>query len=308
MELVIETKNLTKIYEKKVVAVDGVNLKVPKGAIAGLIGHNGAGKTTLISMLTGLILPTKGSGKVLGYDIIKESLEIRKRVGLLPEGFGFYDHLTAYQNLKYIAELNSIDRKEADKRIIEVLKTVGLEKHKDSKVKGFSRGMKQRLGIAQALLKDPQLLILDEPTVGIDPEGAIGFRILMRKLVEEGRTVILSTHLLHELGDICDYIIVMKQGKLLAQGYVKDLQREYEEKKGYVYEIRVRKGAEKLYQEVKELGEAVLKDNVITVKCSRDTVEDLNSVFKKTEGVVLEEFKVVKPSLENLFLYYYYER
>ena len=308
MELVVETKNLTKVYEGKVVAVDNADLKVPKGVIAGLIGHNGAGKTTLISMLVGLTLPTRGSGKVLGYDIIKESLEIRRKVGLLPEGFGFYDHMTAHQNLLYLAELNGIKREEAERKVVEVLKIVGLEEQKDLKVKAFSRGMKQRLGIAQALLKDPQLLILDEPTVGIDPEGAIGFKMLMKRLASEGKTIILSTHLLHELGDICDYIILMKQGKILTQGFLKDLQKEYEERKGYVYEIKARRNAEKLSEELRKIGEVELKNGKIVLKCEKDSTEEINSVFKKIDGLVLEEFRVIEPSLENLFLYYYYER
>jgi len=308
MEIVVETENLTKVYEGKIVAVDNANIKIPKGTIVGLIGHNGAGKTTLISMLTGLILPTKGTGRVLGYDIIRESLQIRRHIGLLPEGFGFYDSLTARQNLEYIAELNGIKGKEAEKRIDEVLKIVGLENQKEQKVKAFSRGMKQRLGIAQALLKDPEILILDEPTVGIDPEGAIGFRMLMQRLAKEGRTVILSTHLLHELGDICNYVIIMRQGKILAQGFVSDLQKEYEAKKGYVYIIKVRNGLDELIDKLREIGKIAVKENIVTVRSREDIIEDLNKVLKSLEKVVVEEFKTVKPTLENLFIYYYYGR
>ncbi|MEM3103881.1 MAG: ABC transporter ATP-binding protein, partial [Candidatus Bathyarchaeia archaeon] len=196
MSYAIETHDLTKIYKsegKTVVAVDHLNLKVERGLVFGLLGPNGAGKTTLIMMLTGLTLPTSGSGKVLGYDIVKESLQIRRKVGLLPDPFGFYDHLTAEQNLEYIAALNDMPKAERRKRIEEVLTTVGLYEVKDRKVGGFSRGMKQRLGIAQALIKDPELLIFDEPTAGLDPEGARAFREQVAKLSKEGKTIMLST-------------------------------------------------------------------------------------------------------------------
>jgi len=309
MKHVIETEKLTKIYGRgsaRVVAVNEVSLRIPKGVIVGLLGHNGAGKTTLISMLIGLTLPTSGSGMVLGYDIVKESIEIRKGVGLLPEGFGFYDHLSAYKNLRFFAELNGISGKEAEERINSVLKEVGLEEFKHVKVAAFSRGMKQRLGIAQALLKNPEVLILDEPTVGIDPEGSIGFRNLVRRLVKGGKTVVISTHLLHELGDICNFIVILKRGRLLAQGSVEDLRKKYIEENGYKYIVRVRKGSDALLNFVKDLDGAevrMLNSSTLRIVAKRDLVEELNQAFRKA-GVVLEEFKILAPSLENIFLHY----
>ncbi len=166
-------KNLVKIFKDAppVTALDNVNLKVPKGSIYGLFGPNGAGKSTLISILMDLTLPTKGSGKVLGFDVLRESLEIRMRIGLLPEGFGFYDNMTALENLKYFGLLDGVPAERIKQKAVEALEKEGLSDMANSKVSAFSRGMKQRLGIAQALTKDPEVPIFDEPTVGIDPDG-----------------------------------------------------------------------------------------------------------------------------------------
>ena len=304
MRAIIETKNLTKIFgrgKEKVVAVNNLSLKIPYKSITGLIGHNGAGKTTLISMLVGLILPTRGNGTVLGYDIVKESREIRRKVGLLPEGFGFYDNLTAYQNLEYLAELNDIQ----DKYIEESLKIVRLEKYKDYKVSTFSRGMRQRLGIAQALLKNPEVLILDEPTIGIDPAGSLEFKDLLKRLIEQGRSIIISTHLLHELGDICNYLVIIRQGKLLAQGRKDDIVQKYIEEIGNNYYIKLRGGDTLVFKKIEDQNSKVnIKDNIIKITSKRDLTDVINSIFKERE-IVVEEFIVNKPSVEDLYMFYY---
>lgn len=310
MEYAIEVFDLTKVYRsegKEIRAVDNLNLNVEKGSIFGLLGPNGAGKTTLIMMLTGLTLPTSGSGKVLGHDIIKESLQIRKKVGLLPEGFGFYDHLTAEENLNYVAALNDIPKDERKKRIEDALASVGLLEVKDRKFGGYSRGMRQKLGIAQALLKNPELLILDEPTAGVDPEGARAIRELVLKLNREGKTIMLSTHLLFEVGPICDSIAIINCGRLVLQGKVRDLLEKLMAEEGYRIKIEgsgeVGAFAEALssldgVKSVRLEGKAV---HVLAVKDVRADIGKLSSKYN-IEIITLE---LQQPSLEDLFIKYY---
>jgi ABC-2 type transport system ATP-binding protein len=310
LEYAIEVFDLTKVYRsegKEIRAVDNLNLNVEKGSIFGLLGPNGAGKTTLIMMLTGLTLPTSGSGKVLGHDIIKESLQIRKKVGLLPEGFGFYDHLTAEENLNYVAALNDIPKDERKKRIEDALASVGLLEVKDRKFGGYSRGMRQKLGIAQALLKNPELLILDEPTAGVDPEGARAIRELVLKLNREGKTIMLSTHLLFEVGPICDSIAIINCGRLVLQGKVRDLLEKLMAEEGYRIKIEgsgeVGAFAEALssldgVKSVRLEGKAV---HVLAVKDVRADIGKLSSKYN-IEIITLE---LQQPSLEDLFIKYY---
>lgn len=310
MEYAIEVFDLTKVYRsegKEIRAVDNLNLNVEKGSIFGLLGPNGAGKTTLIMMLTGLTLPTSGSGRVLGHDIVKESLQIRKKVGLLPEGFGFYDHLTAEENLNYVAALNDIPKDERKKRIEDALASVGLLEVKDRKFGGYSRGMRQKLGIAQALLKNPELLILDEPTAGVDPEGARAIRELVLKLNREGKTIMLSTHLLFEVGPICDSIAIINCGRLVLQGKVRDLLEKLMAEEGYRIKIEgsgeVGAFAEALssldgVKSVRLEGKAV---HVLAVKDVRADIGKLSSKYN-IEIITLE---LQQPSLEDLFIKYY---
>jgi len=310
LEYAIEVFDLTKVYRsegKEIRAVDNLNLNVEKGSIFGLLGPNGAGKTTLIMMLTGLTLPTSGSGKVLGHDIVKESLQIRKKVGLLPEGFGFYDHLTAEENLNYVAALNDIPKDGRKKRIEDALASVGLLEVKDRKFGGYSRGMRQKLGIAQALLKNPELLILDEPTAGVDPEGARAIRELVLKLNREGKTIMLSTHLLFEVGPICDSIAIINCGRLVLQGKVRDLLEKLMAEEGYRIKIEgsgeVGAFAEALssldgVKSVRLEGKAV---HVLAVKDVRADIGKLSSKYN-IEIITLE---LQQPSLEDLFIKYY---
>lgn len=310
MSYAIETYNLTKVYRsegKTVVAVDNLSLKVEKGLVFGLLGPNGAGKTTLIMMLTGLTLPTSGSGKVLGYDIVKESLQIRRRVGLLPDPFGFYDHLTAEQNLEYIAALNDIPKAEREKRIEDVLKTVGLYEVKDRKVGGFSRGMKQRLGIAQTLIKDPELLIFDEPTAGLDPEGARAFRELVVRLSKEGKTVMLSTHLLFEVGPLCNYIAIINRGRLIVQGKVRELIERLMAEEGYRIRVKATGDVQTLIANIaqlNEVGEVKREGDTILIKASKDIRSEVSKIALSL-GLEISTLQVEEPSLEDLFMKYY---
>jgi ABC-2 type transport system ATP-binding protein len=219
----IEATALTKRYGEKL-AVDHLSLTIERGEVFGLLGPNGAGKTTTILMLLGLTEPTSGTALVDGIDPTRTPLAVKSRVGYLPDDVGFYDELTARQNLRYTAELNRLPRSAAEARIERVLDDVGLLDEADRKVGTFSRGMRQRLGVADALVKQPSILILDEPTVNIDPEGVRELLLLVERLrSDQGVTVLLSSHLLHQVQQVCDRIGIFVAGKLRACGTVDEL-------------------------------------------------------------------------------------
>ncbi|RMH82791.1 MAG: ABC transporter ATP-binding protein [Actinomyces sp.] len=219
---VIETVGLTKHYGPTV-AVDHLDLTVRRGEIFGLLGPNGAGKTTTILMLLGLTEPTAGHARVLGLDPTRAPLEVKRRVGYLPDDVGFYGELTGRQNLGYTARLNRIPDAEAAARIDDLLEEVGLTDAADRPVEGYSRGMRQRLGLADALVKDPEVLILDEPTVNIDPEGVREILALVQSRRDAGLTVLLSSHLLHQVEQTCDRLGIFLSGRLVACGTVDEL-------------------------------------------------------------------------------------
>lgn len=209
----ITTHALTKQY-KDSFTLDSLELSVNTGEIFGFLGHNGAGKTTTVSILTTLLLPTSGNASVCGFDIVKESIEVKKSIGYLPENVKFYDNLTAYDNLAYLANLSGIrnpKRKITD--VLEFLEFTGIE---NKKLGEFSKGMRQRIGIAQAILHEPKVLFLDEPTTGLDPMGIKNLRETIIKLnKEKGMTVFMNTHLLSEVAKTCTTIGVLNHGKLI---------------------------------------------------------------------------------------------
>lgn len=225
MSEVIVTKDLTKKYGD-FVAVDHLNLTVRKGEVFGLLGPNGAGKTTTILMILGLTEPTSGSIRVLGFDPTRQPLTVKAHVGYLPDQVGFYDELTAYENLIYIAKLNGLPREEADRRIEAALQKVNLSEMRDKAVSTFSRGMRQRLGVAEILIKQPQIIIMDEPTQGLDPEGAREFLDIIRTLRADGITILLSSHLLHQVQAVCDRVGLFHRGKMMLEGTVDELGRK----------------------------------------------------------------------------------
>ncbi|NLG96093.1 MAG: ABC transporter ATP-binding protein [Chloroflexi bacterium] len=219
---IISTHNLTKKYGA-FTAVDQLNLEVQEREVFGLLGPNGAGKTTTILMLLGLTEPTSGSVRVLGLDPARQPLSVKARVGYLPDQVGFYDELTARQNLAYIGRLNGIPDRELDRRVAEALARVGLEQVANQRVRTFSHGMRQRLGLADVLIKQPQLIIMDEPTSGLDPEASHQFLDMIRELKEDGITILLSSHLLHQVQAVCDRVGLFNQGKMALEGTVNDL-------------------------------------------------------------------------------------
>ncbi len=221
----IVTRGLTKRYED-LVAVDRLDLDVRSGEIFGLLGANGAGKTTTILMLLGLTEPTEGTARVVGLDPARRPLDVKRRVGYLPDAVGFYGNLTGRQNLRYTARLNGLERRDAEDRIDAVLDQVGLTERADTRADTYSRGMLQRLGIADALVKDPAVLILDEPTTAIDPLGVVEILDLLRMLVRErGMAVLLSSHLLTQVQTVCDRVGIFAAGRLIGLGTVDELAR-----------------------------------------------------------------------------------
>lgn len=221
-DVVIECHDLTKQYGT-FTAVDHLNMTVRKGEIFGLLGPNGAGKTTTILMLLGLTEPTSGSVRVLGLDPARQPLSVKARVGYLPDQVGFYDNLTARENLNYIAKLNGIHEPDMSKRIAAALEQVGLSHVADRRVKTFSRGMRQRLGVAEVLIKQPQLIIMDEPTLALDPEAVREFLDLIRQLKASGITILLSSHLLQQVQAICDRVGLFHKGRMVLEGTVSEL-------------------------------------------------------------------------------------
>ena len=217
---VIRTYDLTKRF-KNITAVNEVNFEVQSGEVFGFLGPNGAGKTTTIAMLLGLVRPTAGSAEVLGHDIRRNLSPALRRVGAIVETPTFYPYLSGTDNLRIFARTLS---REAERQVPAVLEQVGLVGRGKDKVGTYSLGMRQRLGLASALLGDPELLVLDEPTNGLDPAGMQEMRLFIRRLAEEeGKTVFLSSHLLHEVEQVCDRVLILNQGQVIAQGRVDDL-------------------------------------------------------------------------------------
>jgi ABC-2 type transport system ATP-binding protein len=222
---VIEASGLTKRYRTRV-AVDHIDLAIDEGEVFGLLGPNGAGKTTTILMIMGLTDVSEGSVRVLGLDPAREPLAVKRHIGYMPDSVGFYESLTARENLAYTGRLAGLERALVDRRIEEVLARVGLGSVVGQKVRAFSRGMKQRLGLADALLKSPKIVILDEPTSGLDPQATQEFLELIRDLKQEGITIILSSHMLEKVQAICDRVALFNAGRIALCGSVTDLGRQ----------------------------------------------------------------------------------
>jgi ABC-2 type transport system ATP-binding protein len=216
----IQVNGLTKDYGARR-AIDNLTFDAEQGEIVGFLGPNGAGKTTTMRILTGYMPPTDGSAIVAGYDIVEESLEVRKRVGYLPETVPVYNDMTALEYLKFMADLRRIPQSEA--RAYETLEQVNLEDRANSYIGNFSKGMRQRIGLAQALIHRPEVLILDEPTIGLDPAQVVEIRNVIREIGKD-RTVLLSTHILSEAQQICDRVLIINKGKIVAEDTPENLQ------------------------------------------------------------------------------------
>lgn len=299
-EAIIEIQELSKIYDD-VPAVDKLSLSIQKGEIFGLLGPNGAGKSTTIFMLLGLTEPTSGNVHVCGIDPTRNPLEVKKRVGYLPDDLGFYQNMTGYENLLYTASLNEIPREEAEKRARSLLEQVGLEGAMHKKTGKYSRGMKQRLGLADVLIKNPEVIILDEPTLGIDPEGVRELLSLINKLNKEKNiTVLLSSHHLHQVQQICDRVGIFVKGKLLAKGNMDDLAGQLFENVAYIVHVEADPIEDDMVNDIKGMKEVSrverLNHNTIEIYCDKDITptiartvmsydSNLTNISKKNYGL-----------------------
>jgi ABC-2 type transport system ATP-binding protein len=280
IQTVLETKELTKKYNGTPV-VNNLNLKINQGEIFGFLGPNGAGKTTTILMILGLTEPSSGEVSVFGYNSTKEPLQVKRITSYLPENVGFYEDMTAFENLSYIARLNHIPEKEAKASIDEVLALVGLKNVKNLEVGKFSKGMKQRLGIGTVFIKKPKLAILDEPTTGIDPQGVEEILNLITKInKEENITIFLCSHLLYQVQKICSKIGIFSKGKMVANGSLEEISKEILPEKSNRLEIR--------YQEDKDVSRLI---------------QDI----QKIDGVLKVEKRAKELSLERIYTKYFRE-
>jgi len=305
---IIETVDLTKKYGE-FVAVDSLNLEVKQGEVFGLLGPNGAGKTTTILMLLGLTEPTSGRVKVLGFNPARQPLSVKSRAGYIPDQVGFYDELTARENLVYIARLNGLSRQEFSKRIDEALEKVGLAEVADHSVKTFSRGMRQRLGVADVLIKNPRLIIMDEPTQGLDPELAREFLQLIRELAKAGITILLSSHLLYQVQEVCDRVGLFRQGHMVLKGTVTELAQKV---LGGGYHVRLRaNGSKKTYDEELRKLPGVVEVNykapdIYTLVATRDLRSDAASAVVHAGGK-LTSLDIENLSLDDIYNAYFEE-
>lgn len=278
---IIELQGLTKRYGP-FTAVDHLNLTIRKGEVFGLLGPNGAGKSTTILMMLGLTEPTAGSVKVCGLNATVNSIEVKRRVGYLPDDIGFYDNYSGLDNLLYTARLNRLAEDEALSRAERLLDSVGLSDEADKKTGKYSRGMRQRLGLADVLIKGPEVIILDEPTLGIDPKGVREFLDLIVHLSrEEGITVLLSSHHLHQVQQVCDRVGIFVSGKLLAEGDIPTLSKQLFPNESFSITIGVKLADGKagvaqkqsltsMIQSIPGVETVAFKDGLFQVRCSQE--------------------------------------
>ncbi len=276
---VIQLNGVTKKYGD-FTAVNGLELSVYAGEIFGLLGPNGAGKSTTILMIMGLTEPSFGVVNVCGVDSTSQPIEVKKKVGYLPEDVGFYDDLSGLDNLIYTARLNGLEYGLAKEKANELLDRVGLANDKNKKAGKYSKGMRQRLGLADVLIKNPQVIILDEPTTGIDPKGVQELLSLIKKLSTEHHiTVLFSSHNLHQVQQVCDRVGIFVEGKLLAEGNVKELSQKLFTHGMFLIELGVdhsnatpldAEGLEKLLKPIKGIQKVTASQGRFQIECSSD--------------------------------------
>lgn len=307
MAIIVETKNLTKVYNG-LIAVNKLSLKVEEGEVFGFLGPNGAGKTTTILMLLGLSEPTSGTATVCGFNPTREPIKVKQIVGYMPENVGFYEDLSARQNLWYIARLNRIPTKEAESRIEETLKMVELADVADKRVDTYSRGMKQRLGIADVLIKKPRVFIMDEPTTGIDPDGVQKILNLIISLSHDYKiTIILSSHLLQQVQRICHKVAILVRGRLVAIGAVDSLGKELRGRERYVSELQLAESRPDILDSIKTL-EGVTgierSGDVVLVRSTADVRAQISRKVLEMKGALLH-LKSQDYALDEIYMKYF---
>ena len=314
---VVEVENLRRTYKTttgtirrrslEVEAVRGVSFEIGEGELFGLLGPNGAGKTTTIKMLITLLIPTSGSARVLGRDVVKDARWVRERIGYVFGGDrGLYERLSALDNLRYFAELYAVEPRNQKARIQELLELVGLDGREKERVEGFSRGMRQRLHIARGLLHDPPVVFLDEPTIGVDPVGARELRATIASLTQSGKTVLLTTHYMFEADALCDRIAVIARGEIVGAGTPRELKAQVAE--GTVVEIEVYgvpDGAVEKLRAVEGVRTVAVEDRdqaQILVVGTAPGTELTHALLSQLDGASVGRVSSREPTLEDAYV------
>lgn len=317
---IIELVNLTKRYGS-FTAVNQLNLTIRKGEIFGLLGPNGAGKSTAILMMLGLTDPTSGLVNVCGINSTTHPVEVKRRVGYLPEDVGFYDNRTGFENLMYTARLNSIPDKDAEQKAEQLLIKVGLADALKKKAGKYSRGMRQRLGLADVLIKNPEVIILDEPTSGIDPQGVKEFlELIVEMSRDEGLTVLFASHNLHQVQQVCDRVGIFVNGNLLGEGTIDTLSQELFKNHPYIVEVGLSKNASDI-PDGKEMNYTIdwlqgilkpidgikaitLNNKVFQIESSRDTTSEI-ARFIVQSSATLNYLNKKEYGLDDIYYQYF---
>lgn len=311
----VECSNLTRVYSsrnavgrrREFTALKDLNLRIPKGEVFGLLGPNGAGKTTTVRILSTLLTPTSGKARVLGYDVVSQSKQVRRNTGFILGGErGLYGRITGEQNLRFFAALNHIPPREAQRRTEKLLDRVGLTEYAKKSVENYSRGMKQRLHIARGLLTDPPVLFMDEPTIGIDPIGAQELRNYVPELAAEGKTILLTTHYMAEADMLCDTIGIIDKGELAVEGAPGDIKRQFSQMG--IVEVTINRPREELLKTLSEIkavqriesaGEGPFQKLTISVKHGCDLRE---RIVEAVGPENIESLVARDPTLEEAYI------
>lgn len=303
MNNIVTVKNLEKSYHMKK-AVDGINFVVSRGEILGLLGPNGAGKSTTINILTTILCADKGEITILGHNLKKDVKSIKQGIGIVPQDLAIYEEITAEQNVRFFASLYKLKGKQLESKVCEALELVGLYDKKDDKPKTFSGGMKRRLNIACAIAHQPQLIIMDEPTVGIDPQSRNHILESIKILKKRGATVIYSTHYMEEVEAICDRIIIMNDGKIIAEGTKEELNQKVNDEITYSFCLNnLNKLSDKQFYETPGVTKVKIFENTveITAEKSKDNLNEIIAAII-SKGCKIENMSSKEASLETVFL------
>ncbi len=306
-DIIIKTENLTKKYDN-LIAVNRLNLEISEGEVFGLLGPNGAGKTTTILMLLGLTEPYFGKATIYSRDCTRDPIGVKRIVGYLPDNVAFYNDMTGRENLRFIGEMNGLDSKHCEERIDMLLERVHMADAADKKVKAYSKGMRQRLGIADVLMKDPKVVILDEPTLGIDPEGMhelLGLIVELSK--KDRRTVLISSHMLNQIQQICDRVGIFVKGKLIACGSIEELNKAAQKADTMSVEFMAKPddaGLIKLISAVAGVEEAKKEQGLYIVRARCDVRNALASAVVE-KGYALQHLRQHGTDLDDIYRQYF---
>jgi ABC-2 type transport system ATP-binding protein len=300
---ILEANNIRKEFGT-LVAVNDVNLSIEKGQVMGLIGPNGAGKTTLLRILGTLLRPTSGTAKLFDHDLTTQYLDIRKYIGFLPDFFNLYSDLTLRECLEFFARAYKVQPKLIKKRVDDVIEYIELQDKRNSLIRHLSRGMVQRMGVGVLLVHEPELFLLDEPASGLDPKARIQLRKVLKKLSSEGKTVIISSHILTELSGFCSHIAIMNKGKIELSGSVNEIEQKIMDSR--MVDIFVLSDCERAVSLINRYPDAkitMVQDNMVTIEIAKELekLANLNAYLVK-EGIKVVTISERKTNLEDLFM------